>query len=570
MAERLIPRRVANRKRLVLSMIFFSSLIYLILTMDRELQLYDEGIVLSDAMRVNAGQVAHRDFYSPYAPGGYYIVALLMNLFAAKFAAIRLYGMIIIAAITTLTAAATLNRVRHGFTALATLSTLFLAGSSSAYLYPLFPCIGLALAGSLMLIGASSSRRKLPLIGAGACAGLATYFRYDVGFMIFVSNGLAFAVIAARDGSRVERLGTLARGVALYGCGTAMVLLTGFLTFLRTGSTPGFLADVVEYGTKYYAAMRGLPFPRIDQIRRSVEQADVYLPLLALACAMTELYFARRSNEASVLTVQWRSRSLIVFAILTLCMFVKGYVRVSPLHLTASIVPALIVLALCADAWWSRSRSMRRGSMLAIFGLALPLAGAGQQQWAQYRYDVTRSMGGWLLAEAGLPAFHLPDLPNCAQPEALWPSRQSADYVAIANYLRAHSDPGKPILVALDRHDRIFINAISLYFMADRLPATHWHQFDPGVQTRADIQSAMVDELRIGRVDWVVRDASFSDVEEPNASAISSGVKVLDRFLATHYRKVASSGRVAIWLRYGVDAPVSASGPTACMPPDGA
>jgi hypothetical protein len=52
-------------------------------------------------------------------------------------------------------------------------------------------------------------------------------------------------------------------------------------------------------------------------------------------------------------------------------------------------------------------------------------------------------------------------------------------------------------------------------------------------------------------VRWVVRDANFDEVNEPNGSAKSSGITLLDRYLDTNYRQVASSGKVAIWLANG-------------------
>lgn len=61
------------------------SFIVLLLAMPRDLNMYDEGIILSDAMRVQSGEFIHRDFYSPYGPGQYYAVA-------AVFRAMRDFG----------------------------------------------------------------------------------------------------------------------------------------------------------------------------------------------------------------------------------------------------------------------------------------------------------------------------------------------------------------------------------------------------------------------------------------------------------------------------------------------
>jgi hypothetical protein len=116
----------------------------------------------------------------------------------------------------------------------------------------------------------------------------------------------------------------------------------------------------------------------------------------------------------------------------------------------------------------------------------------------------------------------------------------------------------KRIFVALDRDDKILINSVALYFAVGRLPGRRWHQFDPGLQTRADIQTAITD-LQRNQVRRIVRDASFEDASEPNGSARSSDIKLLDHYLDKNYRRVASSGNVAIWLANG-ETPI-ATGP---------
>lgn len=136
----------------------------------------------------------------------------------------------------------------------------------------------------------------------------------------------------------------------------------------------------------------------------------------------------------------------------------------------------------------------------------------------------------------------------------------------MATYLAAHTRPDERIVVGLARHDKIFVNPVSLYFAAGRLPGTHWHEFDPGLQTRADIQTAIIGDLQAHNVRWVVRDASFDQVQEPNGSAHSSGVKLLDAYLDEHYRAVAASGPVAIWLANNEAPDTAPAGPCEAAP----
>jgi hypothetical protein len=164
-----------------------------------------------------------------------------------------------------------------------------------------------------------------------------------------------------------------------------------------------------------------------------------------------------------------------------------------------------------------------------------------------------RSVAGWLALRAGLVA---PDksVGECESGPASGIAKLPPDYARVANYLAAHAKPDERILVGLDRHDRIFENPMSLYFAAGRLPGTHWRQYDPGVQTRADIQAAIIADLKRNRVRWIVRDANFDENQVRTwcpACVLSSGVTLLDRYLDENYRPVAASGKVSIWLENG-------------------
>jgi hypothetical protein len=65
-------------------------------------------------------------------------------------------------------------------------------------------------------------------------------------------------------------------------------------------------------------------------------------------------------------------------------------------------------------------------------------------------------------------------------------------------FQKAHSaagPSGRIHLSTTSRHDRVVSNNISLHFVADRRPAAHWFEYDPGWQNRAEIQRAMIGEL---------------------------------------------------------------------------
>ena len=88
-----------------------------------------------------------------------------------------------------------------------------------------------------------------------------------------------------------------------------------------------------------------------------------------------------------------------------------------------------------------------------------------------------------------------------------------------------------------------------LYFVAKRQPVTKWHQFDPGLQTSATIQNEMVSELESKKPRYVVLESDWDDIEEPNASALSSGVTILDDYIRLHYETVRQYGTISVLAR---------------------
>jgi hypothetical protein len=122
------------------------------------------------------------------------------------------------------------------------------------------------------------------------------------------------------------------------------------------------------------------------------------------------------------------------------------------------------------------------------------------------------------------------------------------DRVEVTRFLIQNTTPGERIFVGLTRHDKIYANDTLTYFAAARLPATRWHHFDPGLQTRADVQSDIVAELQARELRYIVL-LEWEDVMEPNDSAKSSGVRVLDDYIRQHYRPIKSYGGLSILLR---------------------
>jgi hypothetical protein len=114
-------------------------------------------------------------------------------------------------------------------------------------------------------------------------------------------------------------------------------------------------------------------------------------------------------------------------------------------------------------------------------------------------------------------------------------------------YVLANVPEDEKIFVGCLRHDRIFTNDIIFYFLSGRRSATKYHELHPGLADAEEVQQKIVAELREHDVRTVVLKAG--DVLEPNESAKSSGVHLLDEFIRREFRQVEQFGDYSVWVK---------------------
>jgi hypothetical protein len=118
-------------------------------------------------------------------------------------------------------------------------------------------------------------------------------------------------------------------------------------------------------------------------------------------------------------------------------------------------------------------------------------------------------------------------------------------------FLQERTKPGDYVYVGLGRHDKIFINDVAIYFLSQLRPATKWYHFDPGLQTSEPVQREIIGELERNRPRFAVLESQWDNAHEPNASALSSGVLMLDDYIRGHFKAVTKFDTVSILVAAG-------------------
>ena len=467
---------------------------------------HDEGLVLQSAARIaDDGQLPYRDFYANYGPGQYVLNAGLHLVFGPSLVSWRVLRVLLDATVGVL--AYVLAR-RDAPEPLALGAWLAVAGAMA---WPSVPspnptAIALGL-GSILLA------RRSPL-GAGALAGLAVVFRLDVG-----AAAVLGAVIAAwPDGGRRAAL-----RVAGAAASVALVLLAPFVLADPRAfwdQTLGFALD--EQG------LQRLPLPGAYDggflADNALQRWFAYVPLAGVAVWALAAVRTRTPLRG------WAPVPLVLAGVAYLL------ARADDFHLIplTAVLPILLAAAAAREL-----RGARRGRTVVAAALVGVLA-----LIALHGLDRKRIL---ILDPPALARLDAPAADGVRAP---------ADDARALNELVPFVDhrvaPGRPVFVALPRYDLVKVGDPLLYTLLDRPNPTRYDVMQPGVVTTAPVQREIVGDLERARPALAVRWLSpVLARPEPDGAGVSSGVRILDRYLARTYIPIRRFGDYQVLRRTG-------------------
>lgn len=537
----------------------------LFLTMPRYLNVYDESFMLTGALRVNAGELPYRDFYAIYGPAEYYALAGLFKLFGPSVLAERLFDFTVEALIVA-AAFAIVYRYSDRWIAVfsALIAFLWLFGfqgdlGSATMPVGLLNLVTAAVLLPLLIRRVSTGR----VILAGILTGLTFLFRFDAGIGLLL---VEICVIAFSFGMRSAELRSrktdLAKPLFCYLSGFALVVVPAAIWFLRQSSFYPVLLDVVILQGKYYRHYRSLPFPSFEWMKPY--KMGVYLPILALCACLYSLWLgivrsrAGSSEQGELSRLRAGEAFLISFGFLAAAMYLKGIVRVSVFHMMLSILPSTLIAALLFHRRKDLSSPFRIFITLLFLSFGVvSLASAARGEFNVYR--TSKSLLSYL--NGGFQATRSPDEPG-QKPFALddWCRQKSPvtrgycfvsdpERLQAISFIASHTRPDQRILVGVRNHQRVFANDNLIYFASERLPATKWSEYDAGMQSNYEVQADMIRDLNKTVPPYVILDAEFEDVNEPNASSKNTGVTILDDYIRSKYTHLRSFGYLELWRR---------------------
>jgi len=553
-----VRARISGRggRRVPWIALVFVSIVAQLLWMDATVGTYDEGLVLVGADRVLRGDIPYRDFWTLYGPGSFYLLAGLYRLFGELVLVERGLDIAAKTAIATLIVALVLQFGRRGVALAAGVLSLGLLLYLRSYSAPLFPAMAGSLATVLALYRSSTDARPAPAFLAGVALGFTTCFRHDLGAYTLLACGVFMIHLAWDESSGPRRTRVLAMaGWVAAGYAVSLGPVLAFFAFNVPAAE--LYRDFVDIPFSVYPQVRGLPFPSIVDAFSSALQARspvklgplvVYVPLVVMAGAVATILLPRGSSrmietsgDASAEDVAARNRLFGLLVLLCALFFIKGLVRVSPLHMGASLILSVAVLgaaiARARNPAWRLFLASTAG-LACVALLAKPIITAMERSAGRDSATTAILSDRWVSHANTLCRDPVVPRLRCL--------RVDEDTAAIAAYLLRHGASGQRVYVGLGRHDKIFAANLTLTFVAAVVAPTRWHDLHPGVQTGGDVQAEMIRELSARPLAYVVLEHEWDDFSEPNESASSSGVTALDEYLAANFAPVLHAGSLTV------------------------
>lgn len=577
-----------NINKLLNSKIFFLlvlvlSLFYLFTSIRIGYNIYDEGIVVYGANRVLDGDIPYRDFWTMYAPGQFYMVALLYKLFGIGLFVVRVYSAVINFLIAVLAYLIVRKFTEHKIALLAFIFTAFWMGGWGMFYGSPTP-VGTfwSLFSILFIVDFLCKRRERSLIIAGLITGITAIFRHDIGGYTFISSTLVLIPYIYLNSQK--NLAKTLKIWSKYLVGTIITFLPIAIYFLANVPIRDLIYDLIIFPSKIFPRVRDLPYPRFSF---EFNTFLFYIPIIVYLITIFEL-FLNIKNLKKFREKEWSTVLLVILGIL---FFNQAWVRSDVPHLLPTIIPAMLLLSSLIVS--PLNKMFKRGENLArfffiflSFVLILALYNNALKemsfsvymipivilsllvliismilQFSSFKRRIIYQIITCILCGLILFSFYTDSIENTPITRLLsfrisglvpldtertkgiyvFPGQ---DYFVLATikFIQMNTKPDEKIFIGDSRHDRIFVNDVMLYFLSERHSATKYHELHPGLANTREVQQEIIEELKKNSVKCVVLWNGAENVMEPNESAISTGVTDLDDFIQKNYIPVMTFG----------------------------
>lgn len=487
--------------------IYASGLIYLLVSFNYGVNIYDEGLTLVGGMRVLGGELPFRDFWSTTAPGTFYVSAFL-QIFTKEIWLEKLISILItfFIAIKVNDISTLLTDKRQYFVFL---SAIILTGFGIKYLNPSL----LGLMFSILSIEYGIKYLKFSsnnnLFKSGIFIGLTSLFRLDFALYLFVP--LAMSILFEIE--KVEKGKNLLK--VIFG------ILPAILLYLILGLFAGFeniIEQLIVFPFINFSTTRILPFPLIWEARAiSVSISNYFyntwIALIFLVppfLAILNYVIYRRQRNASL---------YIYYGLLVLLFYNQALNRSDYTHLLPSL---LLTLPLLFSLFWRVETKFYRTTAIIISSILLLIIPLSKMSNSVKKYYLQHE----------LIRTNLPNLNHIY-----------IDYNLFGKYsfikeLKENIFHNEPTFIGLKDMSAIESNDVLIYYVLGIKPHTKYHELQPGIADKESYQKEILRELA-QKNEYVIL---FNE----KSNQVSSGSQYFNLNLPKIYRYVIKTENIEV------------------------
>ncbi len=510
------------------------------------------GFSTIGAERVLAGQIPYRDFWTMYAPGSFYLLALLFRIFGTHLLVEIVAASVICSAAAAVSYRLIVNVADQRLPALAC-AGIFLAATYNTTYYrslgPYPPAILFILTALDLMVLYYKSGRSLHLVAAGLATGAVVAFKHDVGgyTAIAVTGGLVVHHFLATDISAGQIRGLLWK-LARYSAGI-LAIVVPLLIYFGVLAGPDMWQDLIVYPLTDFPFARPEGYPsllpvgiydkwRMKMLFNFFNYLQFTMPFVLLLLGVAAIRFALRRRNLTLVAAG------VTFSVGYLLHYASAHVQINTNIITMSVYAACLGVILYDVL---KREYLRRQVLINV--LTVVFAGA------------------WFVAFAGEPALKTWNARKWANVELKLPKasgimvseEQARTLTALSDFMNAHLPTSQKLYVGLHRHDVTVMGDGLIYFLLDRLNATRHDQLHPGIADTASTQHEIIRDLQAKNVSLIILKRIFPDEwlnqvrEDRQKNLPHIGATDLDEFIRENYVEVREFHRYAVWRRKGLD-----------------
>jgi hypothetical protein len=518
-----------------------------------------DGKAINNALRILDGDVPYRDFWSMYAPGHFYLVALLFKVFGVHVWVDGIAKLTLIAVDAALLFVVT-RRLGLARPASCLVSAAFVGmhwsfgpavSSYETALAFLLPAIDRAIAYTQR---ASASA----LIVAGVLCGVGAWFKHDVSFYISLSigGGLSLSWWLAR-GRRpdhwVSPIGVLTRvGVGALAGALPMV------AFLALNAGPDAWRDLIAFPATDFRVVRGEAYPSL------LPRWERLAPWFARPADPVQAY------RAVEYVGEWMQANApqVVFVAAVAALVLKR----SALSMAAIAAACIVLVAM--PIFWTSAHIQQNTNFWTLWTLSVLLgtiwlAAIQQPIWRTVIAGTFAVYTAALLIDTGLgvgqvayfwkdhATLEFPSVKGVRVPQDRYEFLQP-----IVSFIREHVPESEPIYAGLVRHDAVVVSNQNFYFLSGRRVASRYNELHPGVVDREEVQREIIGDLEREHVRCAVlwnfgwpQPLLDSILAKRRRLIPELGSTLLDRYFTGNFQEVAGFGEYVLMWRKGIPMP---------------